>query len=898
MQIPLDLFSKEGTTLPVEGNKPLLLTDTASVWLVEQGSVNLFYIEVKADQPVGKRNFLMEVKPGQLLFGVAPQGESTKFGLLAAGSTGTVLKQLRLEQHFTDFIDEATKNDFYILISQWVERLAKNGVTRDQQASALINQWQGEASLANLKAVNEAILLCIRQQARERIEQEQRRFKEREKYDQTFMRKAIVKLAAVSQNQLADAVIETVGADALLTVTQMVGKAMQINIKTPLQYQERPSRDQLGDIARASQARVRQVALRGEWWLRDNGPLIAYLEEDNRPVALLPLSPTEYQLYDPAKGIKVKVNRQLAQGVKPFGYTFYRPFPNKALNYKDLLRFGFDSTWKRDLVMIILMGALGGILGMLIPMATGVIFDSIIPQGQQTQLLQISFILAASALATMLFQLTRSIAMLRLEGKMEGSIQAAVWDRLLSLPTPFFRQFSSGELAMRAMGISTIRQMLSGVTINSIITATFSVFNLGLLFYYNVKLALFAILLVLIAILVTLGLGYFQIRYERQTVDISNRIAGFVLQVFSGVSKFRVSGTEKRAFYLWAKDFGEQRKISFKSERIANILVTFNSVFPLITSMVIFYVLLQNMENPMGAGKFIAFNAAFGSFMGNMISLSNSVLAVNGIIPLYERAKPILEELPEYDEAKGQPGELTGEIEVSHLSFRYKADGPLILQDVSLRIHSGEYVGLVGTSGSGKSTLFRLLLGFEKPENGRIYYNGQDLSKVDIRAVRKQLGVVLQNGQLMSGDIFTNIVGSNPNLTMDDALEAAKMAGLDKDIEQMPMKMHTVVSEGGGTLSGGQRQRLLIARAIVNRPKILYFDEATSALDNMTQAIVSQSLENLKATRVVIAHRLSTVMNCDRIIVMDKGSIVEDGSYEELMGQQGVFAELARRQLA
>ncbi|MPM89484.1 Leukotoxin export ATP-binding protein LtxB [bioreactor metagenome] len=284
--------------------------------------------------------------------------------------------------------------------------------------------------------------------------------------------------------------------------------------------------------------------------------------------------------------------------------------------------------------------------------------------------------------------------------------------------------------------------------------------------------------------------------------------------------------------------------------------------------------------------------------MLSMVSLSESLISANIVIPLYQKAKPILETLPEYDETKINPKPLTGSIEVSHVSFRYNENGPLILKDISLQINEGDYAAIVGTSGCGKSTLFRVLLGFEKPEMGKVYYNGQDLSKVDIRMVRKQIGVVLQNGQLMTGNIFSNITGSNPFLTIDDAWEAARMAGIEEDIKEMPMGMHTIITEGSGAISGGQKQRLMIARAIINKPKIIYFDEATSALDNRTQAIVSDSLDRLQATRVVIAHRLSTIINCNKIFVMDQGRIVESGTYQELMDRQGLFTELAKRQLA
>jgi ATP-binding cassette subfamily C protein len=314
--------------------------------------------------------------------------------------------------------------------------------------------------------------------------------------------------------------------------------------------------------------------------------------------------------------------------------------------------------------------------------------------------------------------------------------------------------------------------------------------------------------------------------------------------------------------------------------------------------LLVFFTKEVNMETPLQAGAFIAFSTAFGSLSQGMMSTIQAIIQINAIKPMYEMSKPILNTLSEYDEMKANPGKLQGKIRVSHLNFKYSEEGPLVLHDVSMDIKAGEYVALVGSSGSGKSTLFRMLLGFEKPESGQVYYDDMDIGLVNVKEVRRQLGVVLQNGQLMSGDIFTNIIGSNTKLNMEDAWRAAEMAGLTDDIRQMPMGMHTVISEGAGTLSGGQKQRILIARAIVHNPRILYFDEATSALDNKTQSRVSNSLSKLDCTRVVIAQRLSTVVNCDRIIVMDKGRIVEMGGYQELINKDGIFASLAKRQLA
>jgi ATP-binding cassette subfamily C protein len=299
----------------------------------------------------------------------------------------------------------------------------------------------------------------------------------------------------------------------------------------------------------------------------------------------------------------------------------------------------------------------------------------------------------------------------------------------------------------------------------------------------------------------------------------------------------------------------------------------------------------------LSTGDFVAFNAAYTSFQNALLQMAVALTASLNVVPLYERLEPILQEPPEVDATRTHPGELTGSIEVNHVHFRYTEGGPLVANDVSFTIRPGEFVALVGPSGSGKSTMLRLLLGFETPESGSLYYDGQDLSTLDVREVRRQIGVVLQNARVMPGDVFKNIVGAS-NLTLDDAWEAARNAGLEEDIRSMPMGMNTMVSAGGETLSGGQRQRLLIARAIVKKPRLLFFDEATSALDNKTQSVVSHCLEGLKSTRVIIAHRLSTVIHADRIIVMEAGRMVESGTYAELMDKNGVFAELAKRQLS
>jgi ATP-binding cassette subfamily C protein len=546
---------------------------------------------------------------------------------------------------------------------------------------------------------------------------------------------------------------------------------------------------------------------------------------------------------------------------------------------------------------IALLGTGGALLGLVFPLLTGILMDSIIPEAAYGRLLQIFLIMLSCAIASALFDVTKKVALLRVETMSDISMQAALWDRLMSLPAAFFRRFSSGDLAMRSLGINTIRQIVSGVTVNTILASLFSIFNFILLFYYDWEMALVALGLALIGILFVGTMGLRKVRHQRVMNEIQGKISGAVLQFITGIAKLRVSGTETRAFAEWARMFEGQKRSAYRAGLIQGAIETFQSTFPVLASMTIFAWMIFGEVSTLTTGDFVAFNAAYASFQNALLQMAVALTASLNVVPLYERLEPILQEPPEVDATRAHPGELTGAIEVNHVVFRYAEGGPLVVQDVSFTVRPGEFIALVGPSGSGKSTMLRLLLGFESPESGSLYYDGQDLSTLDVREVRRQTGVVLQNARVMPGDIFQNIVGAS-HLTLDDAWEAARNAGLEEDIRSMPMGMNTVVSAGGETLSGGQRQRLLIARAIVKKPRILFFDEATSALDNKTQAIVSRCLEGLKSTRVIIAHRLSTVIHADRIMVMESGRLVESGSYEELMKKNGVFAELAKRQLS
>jgi NHLM bacteriocin system ABC transporter ATP-binding protein len=732
--------------------------------------------------------------------------------------------------------------------------------------------------------------------------QERERLGRKFELDRSSLQGAYARLASVLRpvSRRAPALDET--PDPLLAACRLVGQAQGLELRARPDWETGGKQgDLLAQICNASRIRSRRVILRDDWWRRDNGPLVAfrYLDAEQkvrRPVALLPTSARSYEMVDPMERTRTPVSAAVAEGLAGDAHMFYPPLPERPVVWGDLLRMILEGQ-RDDLTTIFLVGVAGGLLSLLVPILTGQVFGNIIPSADRGQLGQITLALIVSALATSVFQVTRSIAVLRLGGKADGAVQSAVWDRLLSLPVSFFRRYTVGDLATRSLGINSIREMLTGNVLTVVLSSVFSVFSFALLFYYSWRLALLATGLVVLLSAVTVALIWLQLRHQRALLELQGKIASLLFGLIGGMGKLRVAGAEARAYSRWAERFAEQRRRTLSAQRAANAQTTVNAVYNVLTSLAIFAVVGFASQATLPIGEFLAFNAAFGQFLSAALSLVGVFSSVLSMVPIYERLRPILETVPEVDESKAEPGELTGEIEFSHVSFRYQEDGPLILDDVSFRAEPGEFIALVGPSGAGKSTALRLLLGFEQPTSGSLYFDGQDLAGLAIQSVRRQIGVVLQTGRPMAGSIFSNIVGS-ANLSMDDAWEAARMAGLEDDIKAMPMGMHTVVSEGAETFSGGQKQRILIARAIVNRPRMILFDEATSALDNRTQEIVSRSLERLKATRIVIAHRLSTILNADRIYVLEGGRVVEEGTYQELLRNNGPFARLAERQIA
>ncbi|MBW4596288.1 MAG: NHLP family bacteriocin export ABC transporter peptidase/permease/ATPase subunit [Brasilonema angustatum HA4187-MV1] len=768
--------------------------------------------------------------------------------------------------------------------------------------------------LGGLSQLQTYFLYCINLLQRQEVDAELLRFQARERLERQVMQETLAELASVlpqpnsdrlnNPSEFSSSLDSTDPDQALLIAAGAVGRALGIKICPPAASEDLSRvQDPVEAIARASHIRVRRIQLRDKWWEKDSGAMLAFTIEDKLPVALLPVSATRYELYAPSEQRRIPVDTPIARVLASTAYVFYRPLPDKQLKTLDLLRFALQGHYK-ELITVLVMGMTISLLGMLTPQATAILIDKAIPDANRGLLSQIAFGLIAAAFGGMLFQLALGFATIRLETFADSSTQAAVWDRLLKLKASFFRSFSVGDLDSRVTAITQIRQRLGSTILRTIFSSLFSLLNLGLLFYYSLPLALIACVVAFVNIAVTIISGTLIVRKVRPLLEQEGQIFGVMVQLINGVTKLRVAKAEARAFGYWGKQYTHQLKLILSTQVIEDTVTVINHVLPALTTAALFWFatsLIGQSQVPGGSGlstgTFLAFNVAFGTFVNGATSLSSTVVEVLQILPLWQRAQPILQGELEVKSHQADPGRLSGKLDVDRLSFRYRDDGQLILENVSIHAQPGEFIAIVGSSGSGKSTLLRLLLGFEFPKSGTIYYDGQDLAGLDVHAVRRQLGVVLQNSRLMSASIFENIA-SNALITMDEAWQAAQMAGFADDVAAMPMQMHTIVSEGGSNLSGGQRQRLLIARALALKPRILLFDEATSALDNRTQAIVSESLDKLQVTRIVIAHRLSTIRNADRIYVLQEGRILQQGRFEELAKVEGLFAQLMARQMA
>lgn len=756
----------------------------------------------------------------------------------------------------------------------------------------------------HLAAAHRHVCDALRQATRDREEAEQLMTGRRRSLNERATASAWSEIASVIQSAADDSGIpatdDSPGSSLLVAfhrIAAHLGAALDASARPPAGARV----DQVAALARSSSLRWRQVLCSGRWFRRNSGPLLGFLESTQEAVALLPAGPRRYEIIR-ADGSRARVSTATVAQLEPTMISLYRTLPNRKLTLGDVGRFCLRGNLP-DFSTVFAMVVATGLIGLAVPALSAHIYDVVIPQSERGLMLQITLILLCAALVNAGFELVRAIALIRVENRTDNQLEAAIWDRLLKLPSSFFRRFTAGDLAIRAQGISEAHRILSSTGATVLFALPVGLFNLIVMFYHSVALAWWGLGVAVAGALAAVGFNLGQLVLVRRQFAIRGRLAGLVFQIITGVGKIRLANAESFAFATWARDYAAQEKLVMRAGKWSACSQTFFSGFSIFTTAMLFGLVAWKMgaadrgSHVLSTGEFLAFNVAFGALISSLTLAATSSLNLLQLLPLFERVKPIFDEEPEAAGTRGDPGPLAGGIEISDLRFSYGEDSPPVLDGLSLKIEPGTMTAIVGPSGCGKSTLIRLLLGFESPDSGSILYDGRDLQTLNLQEIRRQIGVVLQHTQLVTGDIFRNIVGET-SLTVEDAWAAAEAAGLADDIRAMPMQMFTMISEGGGGFSGGQKQRLAIARAFARKPRLLFFDEATSALDNRTQAIVTASMERMQITRLVVAHRLSTILKADRIVMLQAGRVHEEGTYAELMARKGSFHALASRQLA
>ncbi len=873
-----------GTPLALDGAHPLDLSAAAQPLFVRSGLLNVF-----AQGEGGRRHFLFQCGAGELVFGLPPVCGRP---VLAMATLGTVVEELTGSAVF-DMIAPAERE---ALLAGWQSRLGLPGEAFDPSRAAarfdaMLAQRESEraGSIASgWKNTTSRYQRALGTLARIVREGGGRADSARPQESDAAM--AGPAAAAAPAGAAPPAAVPEADASPALQACRRVAAALGA------EFDPGPTPDAglpLDELLVLAGMRGRTVLLRGDWWRTDNGPLIGFDGETRTPVALLRAG-RGYQLVRP-DGATTRVDAECAAALAAEAVMLYRPLKAGETGGLALLRLCAGGLG-HDLRALLRVGLAASMLALAVPVATGWLVSSVLPRGAVGEHWQLVALLLAAAFGAAGFELCKGFLLLRCEARVDLTLQAALFDRLLRLPVGFFRKYSVADLTDRALGIQEMRNLLSSTVVGALLGAVFSVSSLAAMLFYSPRLAAVGLGVVAVVLLLTVYFARVQLRHEAEQVRQRGLVEGLVLQFVLGIGKLRAAAAESRALAAWALRYGEQKRRVALARRAALVQELVQSCVPATAGLLVFAAIHVSLRegNAPGTGTLLAFLAAYGQFLAAMTGMTLALTQALGAAPLWKRLQPLLREAPEDGGARQRPGALRGAIAFQDVSFSY--GDTAILHGVSLSIEPGQFVAIVGPSGSGKSTLMRLMMGFEQPASGAILFDGVPLARMDAAALRRRIGVVLQNGRVASGSVFSNIAAGQ-HISHDEAMEAARQVGFAHEIEAMPMGLHTVLQDGGGSLSGGQRQRLLMARALARRPALLLLDEATSALDNRTQSVLMESLERLALTRVMVAHRLSTVVRADQILVLDAGRVVQRGTYDELMAQPGLFAELARRQL-
>ncbi len=688
-------------------------------------------------------------------------------------------------------------------------------------------------------------------------------------------------------------------ASPLAKALRAVGQHEGIRFRWPRRSDMPDLPPELVDILDVSGVRGRRVQLGAidRWWRGDSGAMLAFRSEGDAPVALLPGVLGQYRIYDPMTDRTAGVTDDCVRSLSGDAWQFYRSLGSSSVRPGDLLRI-FGNGLGAGLARFAGTGLAGG-LAMLVPaVALGYIANHVIPAGELGLLVSITTGLATLAVIVALIHVLQGMALMRIEGRIASRIEAAFWDRLLRLPLGFLHRYTAGDRAMRGMTFQRLRDAVQGVAANNVLSIIFLLPALLVIFVFDAALGAVTAAFGLVALVLTVTLGLRQVSPYERMIRASHRLTGVLFQFINGIAKLRIDGAEGSAYAVWAQHFGEQQRAELELGRHDAHLRAFGSALPMLAAAVVLAVMALRDPDSLAIGDFLLVYAAFMLFVSGVVRLGASFSVVAAIAPELNQIRPFLAEAPETGDGREPIEFLGGDLTFDRVSFSYDPEGPMILDDVSIHARRGEFIAIAGHSGSGKSTLFRLALGLNEPSAGTVYYDGRDLRQLNVRQLRRKLGAVPQKADLHPQDLWDNIAANQDHIDAEDVWRAARAASVGDEIAQMPMQMLTCVGDNQSVMSGGETQRITIARALARNPRILLLDEATNFLDNENQSRVMDRLANLPVTRIVIAHRLSTLRQADRIYVLDSGKVVEFGTYEELNAAEGVFHELVRRQEA
>ncbi len=955
-----ELAVSVGAPVDTAGNRPVRLDDPSSCWFVESGALDVFLVERNDGGSSSSLRHLLRAGPGRLVFGVG--SEAHPLAPIAKGLQGSRLRRLGVAELARPSVAEvvaaqadAWVADFAAPIARrieprprfdgligWGEHLdsgtplvlsarigevvwvstARGGPvaylgTEEPSAggTGLVpvtsDTWltlQGGARVSGASSADlgrEGRLLAALSEFHALALDAEHLNRQLLLADEANLQTARAAHRLREEDSARHSLFNVLGSrrrretdPPLMAALGLVGSHERITFRAPppggVPGSGGPS---LRAVLDASGIRGRRVRLAPEdrWWRGDSGAMLGFRREDGGPVALLPGLAGRYRAVDPASGRTERLDAAGAAAIEDEAWLFYRSLPGDApVGTRDVLRF-LRAGSGADIGRLAAAGLLVAVLTLMPAVLVGLMVDRVIPAGDGSLLVRVTLVLGMLAAMAALLRVLQGTVMMQLEGRVATRLGAALWDRLLDLPPRFFRNYRAGDLGVRMSAVQTLRDQTSGVVVGTVLSVVLLLPALALLFAYDAALAWLNLGFGLLALFVIVSVGLLQVAPLRRRHAAVRRLSGDMFQFINGMGKLRAAGAEKSAMASWARGYREQQLAHLQARRLNQHLVAFSTAVPALASAVLF---AAAAGSGVALGDFLAVYAASVVFYGAIVALGQSFSGIAAAVPTYEEIKPVLEAVPESAASGTASPELSGEMRLDHVSFRYDGAAPLILDDVSIHARPGEFVAIVGESGAGKSTLLRVALGLEEPTAGAVYYDGIDLASLERRSVRRQMGVVAQDGAIQPGNILDNILGLDDELTIADAWQAAERAAVDGDIADMPMQMFTVVGDSSAIFSGGQIQRIRIAAALARSPRIVFLDEATNWLDAGSQAEVMASIERLAVTRVVIAHRLSTVRAAERIYVLQAGRVVQEGSFEELSGARGPFLDLMQRQMA